>query len=70
MKTRTNNKMMTSLSSNSAANNINVKKLNSNKRLIQVSKRKQLELNTIQEANEQLLNAAPVAIFIHENGIL
>ena len=49
MKTRTNNKMMTSLSSNSAANNINVKKLNSNKRLIQVSKRKQLELNTIQE---------------------
>ena len=61
--------MMNSLSSNSAANNINFKKLNSNKRLIQLSKKKQLELNTIQEANEQLLNTAPVAIFIHENGI-
>jgi len=69
MKATTNNKIMTSLSSNSVNDNVNIKKVVSNKLAVQRSKRKQVELNNIQEATEQLLNSAPVAIFIHENGI-
>lgn len=65
MKPRTNNRIMTSLSSNS----INVNELVSNKKKTKPSKKKQEELNKIQEAVVQLLNSAPVAIFIHENGI-
>jgi PAS domain S-box-containing protein len=66
MKTRTNNKIMTLLSSNSVNASI---KLVKNKTAVNSSKRKQVGLNNMQEANEQLLNSAPVAIFIHENGV-
>ena len=63
MKTRINNRIITSLASNTLDDSINVKKL------VQRSKGKQKAVKNIQEANEQLLNTVPVAIFIHENGI-